>query len=346
MTHTKGKNAKFTFVSKRDKPLVFDFERVQAEYLHNKKIEKRSKKTLATYKQTLDQFYKWYVKMEKAAITVEVIREYIHYLTFEKTRWDDHPTSPNGVVGLSARAVNNIIRNLKAFFNQLVKERIISYSPMDAINYQEEEKDTFEIFTDDEVLLLLAAPNRRIYTGLRDHCMILVLVDSGLRVGELTQLKISDVDFRLRQITVRAEIAKTNTTRIIPISMHTAKELEKLISYMNVEQDDYLWLTQFGERYYADSFSKMLKKYAKRAGVTTARVSPHTFRHYFAVKFLRSGGDPIALARLLGHTSLNMTQVYVKYSKTDLHEQHEKASPVANLIDSGNERKRGKTRFK
>jgi integrase/recombinase XerD len=157
------------------------------------------------------------------------------------------------------------------------------------------------------------------------------------------------VDLKLRQITVRAEISKTKTTRIIPISKTTAKEIERLIKFMNVSDDDYLWLTQFGERYYADSFAKMLHKYAEKAGVENARVSPHTFRHYFAVKFLRSGGDPIALARILGHTSLNMTQVYVRYSKADLHEQHDKASPVANLIDSGkgnNERKRGNKIFK
>ncbi|MFD0675278.1 MULTISPECIES: tyrosine-type recombinase/integrase [unclassified Paenibacillus] len=346
MTLSNRRNPKFSFVSKREKPLVFDLERAISEFLYNKRIEKRSPKTLEAYEQTLNQFRKWYGASAHESITLEVVRDYIHYLTFEKTRWDDHPTSPDGVVGLSARTVNNIVRNMKIFFNQLVRERIISYSPMDAINYQTEKKDTFEVFTDDEVKQLLEAPNKRIYTGIRDTTMMLVLADCGLRIGELTQFKISDVDLRLRQITVRAEIAKTNSTRIIPISKHTAKELEKLISYMNVNEEDYLWLTQFGERYYADSFAKMLKKYGKKAGITSARVSPHTWRHYFAVKFLRSGGDPIALARLLGHTSLNMTQVYVKYSKADLHEQHEKASPVANLIDSGNERKRGRTRFK
>jgi integrase/recombinase XerD len=346
MTLSNSRSPKFTFVSKRDKPLNFDLVRSISEYIYVKRLEKRSPKTIEIYEQTLSQFRKWYENGAHKTITAEVLREYIHYLTFEKTRWDDHPTSPNGELGLSARSVNNVIRNLKVFFNQLVRERVISYSPLDGINYQKEDKDTFEVFTDEEVLRLFDAPNKRIFTGMRDACMMLVLADCGLRCGELTQLKLSDVDLKLRQVTVRAEIAKTNTTRVIPISKHTAKELEKLISFMNVNEDDYLWLTQFGERYYADSFGKMLKKYGKKAGITSARVSPHTWRHYFAVKFLRSGGDPIALARLLGHTSLNMTQVYVKYSKADLHEQHEKASPVANLMDNGNERKRGKTRFK
>ncbi|GAA4867643.1 tyrosine-type recombinase/integrase [Paenibacillus vulneris] len=347
MAQSNSRNQKFTFINKTDRPLKFDLERAINEYLAVKRLEKRSIKTITTYEQTLRQFQTWYNEStEHDSITVDTMRAYIHFLTFEKRRWDDHPTSPDGEVGLSARSVNNLMRNLKVFFNQLVKDRKISYNPMDGLSYQTEDKDTFEVFTDEEVIRLLDAPNKRIYTGLRDHCMMLVLADTGLRCGELTHLKISDVDLKLRQITVRAEIAKTNTTRVIPISKFTAKALDKLISYMNVNEDDYLWLTQFGERYYADSFSKMLKKYGKKADITKARVSPHTWRHYFAVKFLRSGGDPIALARLLGHTSLNMTQVYVKYSRTDLHEQHDKASPVANLIDNGNERKRGKTRFK
>jgi integrase/recombinase XerD len=339
-------NPKFIFVSKQDKPVKIDLNKTISEFLYTKRIEKRSPQTIEIYEQTLNQFRKWYEAKSAGALTAEILREYIHYLTFDKTRWDDHPTSPNGQLGLSARSVNNVIRNMKVFFNQLVRERAITYSPMDAIRYQTEDKDTFEVFTDEDVLKLIDAPNTRIYTGLRDRCMMLVLADCGTRVGELTQLKISDVDLKLRQIVIRSEIAKTNTTRVLPISKITAKELEKLMSFMNVNEDDYLWLTQFGERYYADSFGKMLKKYGKKAGISSARVSPHTWRHYFAVKFLRSGGDPIALARLLGHTSLNMTQVYVKFSKSDLHEQHDKASPVANLLDGGNERKRGKTRFK
>ncbi|WP_249267727.1 tyrosine-type recombinase/integrase [Paenibacillus odorifer] len=217
---------------------------------------------------------------------------------------------------------------------------------MDSVSYQREEKGRFEVFSDEDVIRLLSAPNRKVYTGRRDYCMMLVLVDCGLRIKELTGLRVSDVDFKLRQIVVRAEIAKSNTTRVVPVSQRTLKELEKLISYMDVEGSDYLWLTQFGERYLGDTFGKMLKLYAKRVGVIGPRVSPHTFRHYFAVKFLRGSGDTIALSRILGHVSLDMTQVYVRFTGTDLQEQHDKASPVMQLIDSGNEKKRGKRVFK
>ncbi|MCT2195213.1 tyrosine-type recombinase/integrase [Paenibacillus sp. p3-SID1389] len=333
---------KYGFVSKRDKPVKFNLTTQIDRFISAKKAARRSNATITAYSQVLDQFRKWYEDCGRTEITTELLREYIEYLTFKKTQWDDHPTSPNGEVGLSPRTINNVIRIMRIFFNYLVRERIISHSPMDAVEYQTENKDTFDVFTDEDVKKLLAAPNLRVYTGRRDYCMMLVLCDCGLRIKELTNLRVSDIDFKLQQIVVRAEIAKTRTTRVVPVSRKTLKELEKLISYMDVDEDDPLWLTQFGERYYGDTFSKMLKNYAKRAGVTGPRVSPHTFRHYFAVKFLREGGDPIALARILGHTSLNMTQVYVKYTGTDLREQHDKASPVTHLLDEGNAKKRGK----
>ncbi|WP_127506602.1 tyrosine-type recombinase/integrase [Paenibacillus humicus] len=333
------------FKSKRDKPLVFDFQRAVTEFLYAKRIEKRSPRTLLTYEQTLSQLGRWLADKGHRNVDSEVIRDYVHYLSFEKTRWDDHPTSPNGVVGLSPRSVNNIIRNLRSFFNHHVKERTIAYSPMDAIRYQTEDKDTFEVFTDDEVKRLLDAPNRRVFTGLRDYCMMLVLIDTACRVGELTQLRISDVDLKTRTITFRAEITKTKTTRVIPISKRTAKEVEVLISFMNVESSDFLWLSQFGERYFADSFSKMLKKYGKKAGVTNARVSPHTFRHYAAVSLLKGGMDAFQVSRLLGHSSVRVTEIYVKYTESDIINAHETASPVTRLVDSGNFRKSGKTRF-
>lgn len=346
-TNSKKNEPKFTFMSREEEAIHIDLNEEIEKFLYTKRVEKRTPDTIQAYRQILDQFAKWYGNSEHSGITADVIRDYIHYLSYEKERWDDHPTSPTSGKGLSARTVNNVTRDLKVFFNHLIRERRIRKSPMESIKYQTEDEDTFQVFTDEDVLKLLEAPNRRTYTGLRDYVMMLVLCDTGLRIKELTSLKISDVDLKRYQIIVNAGIAKTRTTRVTPISKLTAREIERLVSYMNIEDhNDYLWLTQFGERYMGDTFSKMLKKYGKKAGIKGARCSPHTFRHYFAVKFLRNGGDPIALMRILGHTSITMTEKYVRYTKTDLSEQHLEASPVTSLIDKGNERKRGKAIFK
>jgi integrase/recombinase XerD len=336
----------FTFISKRKVADKFDLNEQINRFLHVKKVEKRSNKTIAAYAQTLNQFRKWFESNGDSAITNDIIRSYIHYLTYDKAKWDDHPTSPTGEIGLSATAINNFIRISKVFFNYLIKEQVISQSPLEGVKYQSQDNNTFEVFTDEDVLKLLASPNKRTYTGYRDYVFMLVLTDTGCRIGELTEAKVSDVDFKRRYINLRAETTKTNQARIVPISVKTVKEIENLISFINIESDDYLWLTQFGERYYSDTFGKMLKKYGKKAGITGVRISPHTFRHYFAVKFLRSGGDPFALMRILGHASFDMTKRYVRYTEIDLSEQHAEASPVTNLIDVGNTKKRGKILFR
>ncbi|MBJ6364130.1 tyrosine-type recombinase/integrase [Paenibacillus sp. GCM10012307] len=338
---------KFLFASKPKYNRSVDLETQLSMFLEDKRLERKSDRTIKTYKQSINQFIKWYNENGKPGLTSETIRNFTHYLTFKKVKWDDHPTNNSEQVGITARSVNNITRNLKVFTNYLLAERVLSESPFKGVKKQKENKDTFEIFTDEDVEKLLEGPVRGVYTGFRDFCMMLVLLDTGVRVGELVNILISDIDFRLFQIVIRAETSKSKMTRVVPISKRTAKELEKLISYMNLDDDNnYLWLTQFGHRYYGETFSKNLKIYAKRVGTISARVSPHTFRHYMAVSFLRGGGDLVALSRILGHASIEITQIYVKYTGIDISKQHDKASPVVRLFEKGNEKKRGKLKFK
>ncbi|MFB3160428.1 tyrosine-type recombinase/integrase [Neobacillus sp. 179-J 1A1 HS] len=322
-----------------------DIEKAIEKFLDARRLENKSPKTIKTYAQTLGKFADWLGNANSAELNADTIRDYIRYMTEEKEKWSDHPTTQTQGVGVSPRTINNIIRVLRIFFNYLISERVISENPAAGINYQTERNDTFEIFTDEDVVKLLEAPNKKTYTGYRDYVIMLVLIDTGLRIGELTHIKCGDINFQTRQIVIHAENSKMNETRVVPISPKTAKELSELVNYINSRDEDYAFLTQFGERYIADTFAKMLKKYGKKAGIENVRISPHTFRNYMAVKFLKSSGDPFTLMRILGHKDFAMTNRYVKYSNVDVSGQFEKASPVMNLIDSGNNRKRGRLRF-
>lgn len=336
---------KFHFKHRQQTEQSVDIPNEVSRFLEVKKLERRSPKTIKTYGQTLGKFVEWYVNNEYAKVSTEVIRDYVRFMSQEKERWSDHPTSPTQGVGVSPRSINNIIRVLRIFFNFLVAEKLLADNPASTVKYQEEARDTFEIFSDDDILNLLATPNRRTYTGMRDYTMMLILIDCGCRIGELTNIKVGDINFATRQIVISAEIAKTNETRVVPISQKTVKELRDLVNYVGGNKEDYVFLTQFGERYFADTFAKMLKKYGKKAGITGVRVSPHTFRNYMAVKFLKTNGDPFTLMRILGHKDFAMTNRYIKYSNVDLSEQFDKSSPVMNLIDKGNARKRGSVKF-
>lgn len=324
---------KFTFKERSNIRKNLDLSSEIQRFLDTKKLENRSPKTVKTYAQTLSHFEKWFAESDDEYINKETLRNYIAFMRNDKTKWDDHETLSGTTEqkGVSARTANNIIRNLRVFFNWAVAERVLSENPAENVNYLTEDRNTFEVFTDEDVMSLLSTPNIKTYTGFRDYVMMLVLIDTGIRIGELTNLRIENVDLKLRQITVPSEVSKNRTVRVLPISKKTRDEIEKLIDYINVENSDYLFLSQFGERYQSDSFSKMLRNYGRKASVTIARCSPHTFRHYFAVKYLRSGGESFSLMRILGHSDMTMTNRYVRYVIGDIQENHDIASPVENL---------------
>jgi integrase/recombinase XerD len=327
----------------------FNLEQTIEKFLDAKRLQRRSEKTIKSYKQTLYHFAKFCADHGLTGVEYDCVKHYIKYMTFEKVKWDDHPTSHSDEIGVSSRTINNIIRNIRIFYNWAEQEKLSYINPAAHVEYQKENEESFDVFTDEEVKALLDAPNKRIYTGFRDYVMMLVLVDTGVRVGELTTLKRCDVDLLYRQIILPAEITKARRARVVPISPTTAKALGDLFDMIGADDsqsDEYIFLTQFGERYYGDTFAKMLKKYAKKSGYPIkARVSPHTFRHYFAIKFLRNGGDPFALMKILGHTDMAMTQRYVRYAKSEVMDIHEKASPVEAIISTRNKRK-GSIKFK
>ncbi|MGN7387697.1 tyrosine-type recombinase/integrase [Sporosarcina sp. SAFN-015] len=342
---------KFEFKRKENLELQrkFNYEQTVELFIDDKRLQKRSEKTIKTYRQTLCHFGKYCADNGYTGAEDDCVRAYVRWLTFEKTKWDDHPTNHSDVVGVSARTVNNALRVLRVFYNWAVKKRLINASPAQQVGLQTEDVDTFEIFTDAEIESLLAAPRRRTYTGLRDYTLMALIADTGMRVGEMTALVRNDFDLVYRQIILRAEITKNRKARIVPISRTTADLLRELFDYIGIDDpnsEEFVFLTQYGDQLIGDNFAKNLKKYARRSLVPIkARVSPHTFRHYFAIKFLRNGGDPFALMKILGHTDISMTQKYVRYASADLQEVHDKASPIESLTGKRN-KPRGNVKFR
>ncbi|WP_425388168.1 tyrosine-type recombinase/integrase [Alicyclobacillus ferrooxydans] len=129
---------------------------------------------------------------------------------------------------------------------------------MNNISYQPDDTEHSNVFSDEQVTKLLQQPNRKTFIGMRDQCATLYLADTGLRIGELMSVRVSDVDFSLNQIVLPGAITNNCRTRIAQISPLTSRELRELILYCNLERDDFLWVSQFGERYTGEIFAKML----------------------------------------------------------------------------------------
>lgn len=162
--------------------------------------------------------------------------------------------------------------------------------------------------------------------------IIVILLDTGLRVSELTSLTLRDV--RLTEGVLKVS-EKGRKERLIPIGKASQRLLWNYINRCRPEPVDHrcelVFLTQNGWPLIKNRIQKMMTKYGSKAGIKGVRCSPHTLRHTGAVMFLRNGGDVFNLQRLLGHSSLEMTRHYCELADTDLKRAHTMASPGDNL---------------
>ncbi len=168
---------------------------------------------------------------------------------------------------------------------------------------------------EDEVRKLLNAPER---DKIRDRLILRILYRCGLRVSELTSLKIQDVNFQEGMITVRG--GKGDKDRIVPIDDDT---LDLIQLYKGDADEGILILSQRGEALSTRQVERIVKKYAKKAEIKK-NVYPHMLRHSFAVHSLKSGMNLRSVQKMLGHSSLTTTQIYLDLTGEDLKEDYEK----------------------
>jgi len=166
-----------------------------------------------------------------------------------------------------------------------------------------------------EVRKLLNAPERN---KIRDRLILRILYRCGLRVSELTSLKIHDINFEEGMITVRG--GKGDKDRIVPIDDDT---LDLIQLYKGDADEGVLILSQRGEALSTRQVERIVKKYAKKAGLKK-NVYPHMLRHSFAVHSLKSGMNLRSVQKMLGHSSLTTTQIYLDLTGEDLKEDYEK----------------------
>lgn len=170
-------------------------------------------------------------------------------------------------------------------------------------------------------------------TALRDQCLILILLDTGIRVSELCRIKYKDIDLVNRSIHIHAfETGKKSKDRIVYVGSNTMAVLWKMAAE-NDDPENYVFYSTAHVRNYPlsrNAVDHLLKRLGKKVGVQDC--GAHRFRHTFAIQYLRNGGDIYTLKRLIGHSSLRMVQRYLQLSETDSQAAHRKASPVDNWI--------------
>jgi integrase/recombinase XerD len=268
-------------------------------------------------------------------LTVDVFRNYINYMRFDKERYGNHPyITTKQRVGLSDTTVNINLRCLKALLNYLEREDYLLVNPTAKLKLIKQDVDLTNCFTDDEVKALFKQPNLRDYVGFRDYVAMNVLLDTGLRIGELLSLRILDIDFKTRFITISSQNSKNRTMRLVPVSNHVIRLILQLIEENSRHfKTDRIFLSCYGANLGDRQFTKRLKYYADKAGVGAAKVTAHVYRHTWARTMILNGCDPFTLQKIGGWSDIRTMRRYIQMDTSDMRKSHDLHSPASSILN-------------
>lgn len=282
--------------------LLFKF--AVKDFIDDREFKNLSPKTIEGYKLGLQKFQEFLTNEEIVdveEISTAVIKRYLLDL---KNNRNNNPTS-----------VNTKLKNLKAFFNYLVQEEIIEEknNPTKKMEYVKEDI-TIEVFTDRQIKQMLSYFQRimtrdKTFFAYRDYAIIVTLLGTGLRLGEICNLKWRHVDFDNQTMTT---YGKKREYSSIPINDKLKKELREFKIYQVKclgKETEYVFTDKTGSRLTENAVQNVFKRLKTIMNFKGVRVSAHTFRHTFAHRCLMAGMDVFTLQRMLRHSKIDMTQV-------------------------------------
>ncbi|HOO80281.1 MAG TPA: site-specific tyrosine recombinase XerD [Lachnospiraceae bacterium] len=282
-------------------------------YLHN--IKKTSANTEMSYKRDLSKVEKYMAIQgltDVTKITATHLQSYILYL--EKN-------------GFAAATVSRNVASIKALFHYLFKNGSITEDVSESLKAPKIEKKLPEILTTDEVNKLLDQPRGSSPKESRDRAMLELLYATGIRVSELINLKTTDINFQVGYIICR----DAHKERVIPFGAPAKRALTDYLKNARAilladQTSDVLFTNCSGQPMSRQGFWKLVKFYAKKAGIT-ADITPHTLRHSFAAHLVENGADLRSVQEMLGHSDISTTQIYANMSQNKIREVYARNFP-------------------
>ncbi len=232
--------------------------------------------------------------------------------------------------GHSARTTNRKISSLQRYFGYLLKEGFISANPVKRVLTPKMDKKLPVFVSEDHMDVLLDRVEfGESYSGFRNRVMIETFYNTGMRLSELVNLKIGDIDFSQQALKV---LGKRNKERILPVSPVFNQLLQSYIVARSTEfpaqEADYLFLTPSGKKLYPRLVYRIVHQFLTLVS-TVDKKSPHVLRHTFATHMLNKGADLNAIKELLGHANLSATEVYTHNTFEKLKSVYKQAHPRA-----------------
>ena len=223
-------------------------------------------------------------------------------------------------MGLGAYSQSRVVSGIKSFFSYLMLEKIINTDPAALLESPKLGKKLPDVLSETEIVTLIQSVDLSKPLGERNKAILETLYACGLRVSELTSLKLSDLHFNEGIIIVTG---KGNKQRMVPVGDSAQKQLLTYIRQVRVriaprkEAENIVFLNQRGSKLSRQMIFLIIKKLVEKAGIRKT-VSPHTFRHSFATHLIRRGADLRAVQEMLGHVSISTTEIYTHLNDTDL----------------------------
>ena len=307
------------------------------QYKLNLQAGNRSAKTISWYFDILEKYFS-FLETNKLLKPIEELGKaeleaYVLYLQGRTTRWESHKHMKPAQGGLSPFSIQGQVRAIKAFFGWLYRDDRIEDNKLANYPLPKVPNKHMPTLTPDEVKKLLSALDKSLPIDFRNYMIILLLYDTGVRISELINMKISDIDQLNHTIEVTG---KGQKQRYVFISNFTRKALKKYLANarpgLNAIVSPYVFPDRNGNTIRLNCIQQMLKRLSRKAGLT-AEVHAHVFRHSYGTQAIANGADPFAIKETMGHSSLTTTLKYTQQQPQDLMKKHARFSPVNSLAN-------------
>ena len=276
-----------------------------------------SKNTLSAYRSDLKQFCLFLQTLPSAVSLLQVTQAEVQkYLAF---------CLANGV---KASSSSRILSTLRRFYRYQIRENQMQEDPCSHVLSPKLGRPLPKSLSEADVEALLDAPDINKAIGLRDRAMLETLYATGLRVSELVELQINEINLMVGVLRI---VGKGGKERLVPIGEQASDWMSRYLSHgradlMKQKTSDAVFVTNRGAGMTRQAFWHLIKKYAVIAGIESG-LSPHTLRHAFATHLLNHGADLRSIQMLLGHSDLSTTQIYTHVAKQRLQAMHAQHHP-------------------
>lgn len=275
-----------------------------------------SANTIEAYSQDLKSFFLW-MEAKSKSISNLTRRDISDFLMDYKSRGKGHAVS----------SISRMLATLKIFFRYLLGEGYIREDPSYLIQFPKGWNRLPHVLSIKEIKRLLETPSSK-GRGLRDRAILELLYASGLRVSEIVNLKVNQVDL---QVGYLRTMGKGSKERLVPIPPITIERIKKYLKdfrpkLIKAVECEFLFVSRLGKKFTRQGLWKLIKSYARRSGLSK-EITPHTFRHTFATHLLQGGADLRSVQEMLGHASISTTQIYTHLDKSYLQKIHRQFHP-------------------